>query len=129
MTDKMLVAVYDSDRNDLDLIGGMISEWSDISEQPVETELFSDAVALKERIAEGAGFDIYLLGISTHGIELGKQLRVRSPSTPIICVSRSKNYAYDAYSVGALRYLLKPVDAGELASALEFALFRAVCLR
>ncbi len=123
MPDIIRAALCDSDRNDITKLDNMIKEWSAVSEQPIETFLFSDPAALREQITAGKSFDIYLLGISNHGIELGKQLRVRAPDAPIIYVTRTKNYAYEAYTVGALRYLLKPVDAGELASALEFACF------
>ena len=56
------------------------------------------------------------------GIDLGNLIRTSGSENVIIYITASDDYALDAYSVHAVRYLLKPVDEHKLFEALDYAL-------
>lgn len=61
--------------------------------------------------------DIDMPGIN--GIELAKQLRDKPDSPAIIFTTAHEEYAFEAFSVHALDYLLKPINPKRLEEALD----------
>ncbi len=121
MSDTIYAAICDGDKKYIRILEGMVRNWADDSGYEFELTAFTDPEELKRSITSGMDFGIFIIEIANHGVDLGRYLHQRSRNAPIIYVTRSKNHALDAYSVGALRYLLKPIDYEELASALEFS--------
>lgn len=77
---------------------------------------------LEERKAAGeqveyAFLDIKLRGIT--GIELAKQIKDDFPDTKIVFCTAYSEYAFDAYKMFALGYLLKPVKAEDIRETLK----------
>jgi len=70
-------------------------------------------------------FDAYLLDIlmpEMSGIELGKSIREKSRRVPIIYMTSSREYAFEAYGVQAMYYLEKPILYKQLEESLYMAL-------
>ena len=68
-------------------------------------------------------FDLVFLDMEMgafNGIEAAKAVRLADPDVMIVFVSSHRQYVFDAFPVGALHYLLKPVQPEE---------FAAVCRR
>ena len=87
--------------------------------------LFSSSSALLEHVEQKEGFDIYLLDIvmpGLSGIEAARRLKVRGGRQTVVFLTSSEDFALDAYRVGAMQYLVKPVAAQELFSVLDHAL-------
>ena len=67
-------------------------------------------------------FDILFLDImlgASNGMELAKKIRSTDREVQIIFLTGVKDYVFEGYEIGAVRYLLKPVEAGELGRALS----------
>ncbi|MDE5938498.1 MAG: LytTR family DNA-binding domain-containing protein [Lachnospiraceae bacterium] len=89
-----------------------------------ELEKFSDPSRLYQRIAAGKLTDIYILDMlmpRRTGIEIGSLIRTSGCESVIIYITSSEDYALDAYSVHAVRYLLKPIDENRLFEALDYS--------
>ena len=56
------------------------------------------------------------------GIELGQVIRQSDEQAVIICLTSSKDFAYQAFGIYAQRYLLKPLDTERLYEAMDFAI-------
>ena len=56
--------------------------------------------------------DIFLTKES--GMDLAKTLRQKNPSVSIVFTTTSREFAMDAFGVGAIHYLVKPVDLEEI---------------
>ena len=85
-----------------------------------ELEKFSDPSRLCQRISEGKLTDIYILDMlmpRRTGIDIGNMIRTAGCESVIIYITSS-----DAYSVRAVRYLLKPIDENKLFEALDYSL-------
>ncbi|MCR4780068.1 MAG: LytTR family DNA-binding domain-containing protein [Ruminiclostridium sp.] len=124
MEKKLSILICDYDKHDVRIIEAMAREWLVENEREADVTVFTDPVRFRETFISGTAYDIYLLGVSMHGssgIELGKLIHSRYPNAPLIYVTRSKGHALDAFSVNALRYILKPVNYMEFVSALDFA--------
>ena len=90
--------------------------------QAVTCQQFTSGVDLLESLGQGMQYDAVLLDIlmpEMSGIELGARIREAAPDTYIIYTTSTPDFALQAYGNHALRYLLKPVQPAELASALE----------
>lgn len=131
MDKKFSILICDYDKHDVRIIEAMTREWLAENEREADVTVFTDPVRFRESFIAGTAYDIYLLGVSMHGssgIELGKLIHNRYPNAPLIYVTRSKGHALEAFSVNALRYILKPIDYLEFVSALDFAfiVYRAI---
>jgi two-component SAPR family response regulator len=57
-----------------------------------------------------------------NGIDIGNQIRRAGCNNAIIYITTSDDFALDAYSVHAVRYLLKPISEHSFFEALDYAL-------
>ena len=53
------------------------------------------------------------------GIRAAEQLAGLCPETAVVFITTSQEHAVDAFTLEALHYLVKPVDAGQLRTVLE----------
>lgn len=124
MNKRFSILICDYDKHDVRIIEAMTREWLVENELEADITVFTDPVKFRESFISGTACDIYLLGVSMHGssgIELGRLIHNRYPNAPLIYVTRSKGHALEAFSVNALRYIIKPIDYLEFVSALDFA--------
>lgn len=69
------------------------------------------------KYGEPGAFDILFLDImlgATNGMELARKIRRTDHGVQIIFLTGVKDYVFEGYEIGAVRYLLKPVEEGEL---------------
>ena len=84
------------------------------------TECFSDGASLLRAAESAPPFDMAFLDIyipGENGIDIAGTLRGISPKTAVVFVTSSQDHAVNAFSLDALHYLVKPVDAGDVAEA------------
>lgn len=73
----------------------------------------SEALARLSELSPDAAFlDVDLPGMS--GIDLARRIHLEDPRTGIVFVTAHPRFAVDAFSVEALDYLLKPIEAEDL---------------
>ena len=112
----MKVIVVDDDRGDLEAISDLV--WEHMQDDEIfefEDPLAALAKAREEEI------DIAFLGVDMrdlNGIELGRYLKDLNPFINIIYVTGHKEFAYDAFSIHASGYVLKPASADTVGAEL-----------
>ncbi len=72
--------------------------------------------------------DIIMTTGKMNGIETAEEIVKLSPSSTIIFISASPEYAVEAYEVNAFYYLTKPLDADKFKSVLEKCIKRIASL-
>lgn len=110
------IAVCDDERAAADLIAGLARDWARV-------DTFASADALFFSLDDGAP-DVALLDIEmpgASGMELARLLRERGERTQVVFVTGIIDHVFDGYDVDAVSYLLKPVRADGLFSALDRA--------
>ena len=113
----MIIFAIDDEENSLEYLVNKINK-----ARP-EAEVFSfrqPKEALKkfaELRPDAVFMDIHMPGID--GIELAKKIKNKNPKTNIIFVTGYSEYTYDAFSMDASGYILKPVTKEMIAHALD----------
>ena len=95
-----------------------------VRRQDYDIEVFHSAAPLMERLAEDPDvYQLLMLDIQLdgdNGIELAHFLREHQVNTSIIYITDHPGFALDSFPTYPLEYLLKPVDEGRLAAALDW---------
>ena len=122
----MDIAVVDDEKAIREHICGLVEE-----QQP-ESRIEAYATG-EELLASGKRFDIVFLDIQMegmNGIEAARSLREKNANlgvedTVLVFITGIRDYVFDAFDLYAFQYLLKPIDEGKFAEALERAVREA----
>lgn len=119
------VAICEDSHNEVAYIKEYLKLYSDSHPQiQVQVDSFGNAEALLATIEHGADFNLYLFDIlmpGMDGISLSRVLREDGRKGAIIFLTASRDFALEAYGVKAIDYLVKPVSAEALYTALDNA--------
>ena len=123
---RMKIVVCDDNMEDLAEIEGLLANYKKANANiKLETEQYSDAEKLYRNIQKEKMADIYILDMimsKKTGIDIGSQIRSTGQDSVIIYITSSDDFAFEAYGVRAVRYLLKPVSREQFFEALDYAL-------
>ncbi|MCQ2405919.1 MAG: LytTR family DNA-binding domain-containing protein [Oscillospiraceae bacterium] len=118
------IAVCDSDGRDIDLLIHHLNIWAEQSGVIIKTDSFLRSFDLLDRFEMGQAFDLFIINTvmpGMSGLELVHYLRKRGISAPVIFVTEDSSHALEAFSVGAVQYLLKPLNADAFYDAMHAA--------
>lgn len=120
------IAICDDNVLSLDAVAAQIDGYFKSSDGPAfDIARYTSPRQLLEDIVSGCRFDIVLLDIimpETLGTETARKLHLLDPNTRIVFMTISHDYAVDAYDIGAVHYLLKPVSDIALRQAMDRAM-------
>lgn len=118
------IAICDDDPYALDMLQVLLTAYSrqkQMTEFKIEQfnnpEVLLKAFEKKESEPNLLFLDICMPGIK--GIQVAEELRKMGSLCKIIFITNSKEYALDAFRVGAVQYLVKPILEKELFPVLE----------
>lgn len=117
----MKIAICDDDSVQLKYINSLVQKWSNLISESPDISLYSSAEELLYNYIPGY-FDVLLLDIQMtgeNGISLAKRIRNYNDSASIIFITAISDYVFEGYDVGAIQYLLKPVNEGKLFDCLN----------
>lgn len=123
----MHVAICDDDRIYREALRTTIESWSHLRQlqDVILIRSFASSEDLLEAWQNGLTIDIAFLDIQIpgemSGLELAKTIRKTNEQASIVFVTNYSEYAYDGYSVNALRYLRKPICDGLVYECLNIA--------
>lgn len=122
----MKVVVCDDSMEDLKKIKGLLTKYSETNKNVrLETQYFANSAELYHKIQADAPSDIYILDMimsERTGIDIGTLIRSTDERSVIIYITSSDDFAFAAYGVHAVRYLLKPVREELFIEALDYAI-------
>lgn len=117
----MKIAVCDDDSVQLKFIQSLVQKWCNSVNDKSDILLYSSAEELLFNYTPEC-FDILLLDIQMtgeNGISLAKRIRSFNDDVAIIFITAVSDYVFDGYDVGAVQYLLKPVNQNKLFECLN----------
>lgn len=123
MQGRISVAICEDEPIQLDYLKKEITEYYSRKNIDTKIELFASAEELLFKYPEAMPFQCMVLDIrlkDMDGMELAKRIREKDGCVKIIFVTGDRDYVFDGYKVGAVRYLLKPIKRDELIEALEY---------
>lgn len=103
------------------LIRKQLSDLAALEAEVADIDEFSSAEELlNSKKHYGLVFlDIMMPGVN--GVNAARALRAQKKADSIVFVTGSKEYVFDAFDVGALHYLLKPIDSKKFKEVFERA--------
>ncbi len=92
----------------------LINEWSQKHSVDIEVDInvFNSSEEFLFKNSSSSVFDVLLLDIQMNklnGMELAKKIRQDNKKTKIAFITGLKDYVFEGYEVGAIRYILKPI--------------------
>lgn len=120
------IALCDDNLKENEKLSGLIENYCESHPGIVSGfQSFSSPTELLNVVENKMGFDVYLLDIlmpDLTGIEVAQRLRAKSQESFIVFLTFSEDFALEAFRVGALQYLVKPIEKEELFAVLDRAL-------
>ena len=117
------IAICDDMESSLDEISSLVKEY--FSSRPSARYIAEEYTSPLSLVESNKAYDILILDIimpSISGTEIARRILGRNPESRIIFISSSSDYAVDAFALGALHYITKPVGR----TAFEEAMNRAM---
>lgn len=116
------IAICEDNKEELNRLQSHVNRWlSERLKIAGDIVVYDDANKLKYDIVS-LKIELFILDImmpGINGIELGRLIRQSDYDVPIIYVTSSREFAFDAYGIHAIRYIPKPFEKNELYSALD----------
>lgn len=116
----MKIAVCEDQAEEAAWLCGTIQKWAADNKLPAEVFSFGDAssflFSLEDNVYDALFLDIKMPG--EDGVALAKRLRRMKDDVFIVFVTGEKEYVMEGYEVGAVNYLVKPVDIEKIYSCL-----------
>jgi DNA-binding LytR/AlgR family response regulator len=122
----LTIAVCDDDNTDRNKICNEIETY--LQNQQISCRIFAyDSAEKLNSVIEGKRlrFDIIFLDIIMDGIDgmtYAHLIRTQDKQVKIIFITCSSDYVYDGYAVGALSYLVKPINPTKIIASLTKAI-------
>ncbi len=117
MAGELRIAVLDDDEAELEQARRALDALGETG-----AEYFTDKAALMLAAEREPAFDLAFLDIylgNGTGIDAAEELRRSSPETDLVFITTSQQHAVDAFQLGALHYLVKPVTVEGVREALS----------
>lgn len=120
------IAICDDMEEELEIISSYVSK--NLKELNISFKISSfnegqdliDHMRSFNEVEDIVFLDIYMK--FSNGIDIAKKIREFDKECKIIFITSSKDYAIDSYDVGALYYILKPIDEKKFSNAIKIAI-------
>lgn len=100
----------------------LLDQWEKVMGKPYDITVYASAEEMLFENQDFFPFDFIILDIELdkmNGIDLARQIRQLDKNVTIAFLSNSREYVFEGYEVGAVRYLLKPLTKEQLFPILE----------
>ena len=107
----MHICICDDDKSQHEIIKNYINGFSLLTQKPEIISRFSGNDLIKDCMS-GTGYDILFMDIqldSVSGLEVAQTVRRLNPNAIIIFISNHPDYVFEAFSVEALHFMVKPI--------------------
>ncbi len=122
----MNIAIVDDEQNEIDLISGVINEYSNINKLDISLFAFRSAEEILSSYRPYAYtlifMDIYMSGKT--GVEAARTIMENDPGAMIIFLTTSDEHMPEAFSLHVYDYINKPAGRERLFKVLDDALMR-----
>lgn len=123
----MKIAVCEDQAVQVNLINNQIKGWSKEKDINISIDNFMNAESFLFQWLDYNKYDIIFLDIkmsSMSGVELSNIIRDKNKTVDIVFTTAFLKYALHGYKVGALQYLMKPINTSDLYFCLDKTLER-----
>lgn len=123
----MNIAICEDEAVQAELLNIQIKNWANENNINISIDNFENAESFLFKWSDYDKYDIIFLDIKLgkmSGIELSNRIREKSKTVDIVFTTGFFKYALYGYKVGALQYLMKPINKSDLHFCLDKSLER-----
>lgn len=121
------IAIVDDEETYISQIQEYIGQYAKEKNREIQTETFHDGSHLLDDYSPR--FDVILLDIEMEkmsGMEAAREIRKQDQDVILVFITNMAQYAINGYEVGALDYVLKPINYYTFSVRLERAIARVI---
>lgn len=121
------IAIVDDEEIYISQIQEYVGQYAKEKNKEIQTETFCDGSHLLKDYSKR--FDVILLDIEMEeldGMETAREIRKRDQDVVLVFITNMAQYAINGYEVGALDYVLKPINYYTFSVRLERAIARVI---
>lgn len=125
-------AIVEDDVKLHEYYGKMMEAWGDARDIRFTTVFVESAEEYLFKYGGQNLFDIIFLDVcmnGMNGMELAHEIRKFDRSVQIVFLTGKTEYVFEGYEIGAVRYLIKPVEESELSKTLDACMEKIVSSR
>lgn len=118
----MNIAICENEKYQINQISSYVQEWSQENNVNTNIQSFSSGESFLFEWENNKNYDVIFLDITMNkisGIDVSNIVREKDKEVSIIFITATASYALHGYNVGALQYLLKPLDKNKFFHCLD----------
>lgn len=122
MRSDMNIAICENEKYQTNQIYNYVREWSQKNNVNTNIQCFNSGESFLFEWENNKNYDVIFLDITMNkisGIDVSNIVREKDKEVSIIFITATASYALHGYNVGALQYLLKPLDKNKLFECLD----------
>lgn len=107
------IAIVEDENTQAEFIGGKLQKYADSRDIRLTLTRFISAEEFLFKVTKAGAFDVIFLDIcmsGMNGMELARNIRKFDRDVSIVFLTGVTDYVFEGYEIGAVRYLIKPVD-------------------
>ncbi len=122
---RIRIAIVEDEKEPFEYVSKYLTDWGKQNGQLLHVTHVSCAEEFLFTYNQPDSFDLLFLDVymkQMNGMELAKEIRKFDKDIPIVFLTGVSDYVFEGYEIGAIRYLLKPVQKEKLAEVMELCL-------
>ena len=122
---RIRIAVVEDESNQYEYVKKMLTQWSEQCDESIAVTHVASAEEFLMKYNQPDTFDVLFLDVymkQMNGMELAKEIRKYDREVQMVFLTGVSDYVFEGYEIGAVRYLLKPVEQDKMTETM------AVCV-
>ena len=122
---RIRIAVVEDEKEQYEYVKRMLEQWSEVSGECIAVTHVSCAEEFLINYNQPDTFDVLFLDVymkKMNGMELAKEIRKFDRDVQMVFLTGVSDYVFEGYEIGAVRYLLKPIDQSKLEETMKVCL-------
>jgi len=122
---RMRIAVVEDEKEQYEYVKKMLEQWSGESGECIAVTHVTCAEEFLISYNQPHTFDVLFLDIymkQMNGMELAKEIRKYDRDVQMVFLTGVSDYVFEGYEIGAVRYILKPIEQEKLSETMSVCL-------
>ena len=114
---RIRIAVVEDESKQYEYVKKLLTQWSEQSGESIAVTHVASAEEFLMKYNQPDTFDVLFLDVymkQMNGMELAKEIRKYDRGVQMVFLTGVSDYVFEGYEIGAVRYLLKPVEQDKM---------------